>query len=238
MNGTSQQGSRVIWVSYSQPAAERISADLSALGHHVICEPATSIRQLIPQAPVMGDTPKVLIFLSQHAVSGYVEYLRKPSHDAAQMIAIGSATASALARYGIVARTPDDSSSEAILKTDVVKGLQTDDLAWVLSGEGGRDLVENELGKSCRLERFVLYRRERRWPSCAMETLPEVIWVGSVQGLQQVCEILNHFKIPLQTTVVVPSQRVANAASELGFDSILISLNNDADSIRSVLRKT
>ena len=71
-----------------------------------------------------------------------------------------------------------------------------------------------------------------------METLPEVIWVGSVQGLQQVCEILNHFKIPLQATVVVPSQRVANAASELGFDSILISLNNDADSIRSVLRKT
>ena len=207
------------WITYTEPSASRLAALLSTMGHEALCEPVTQIDKLpLPQA--MPDArPDLMIALSQHAVSAYLENYSKPTHAGTLALAIGPATAAVLnAHGGLRVRVSDPANSEGLLAMPDIVSLQPQQTVWLLTGEGGRDLVEQSLSGRCKLTRYNLYRRANRIPELAPQTPLKAIWVGSIHGLQQVDEGVEALKIDRQSTMLIASsERVARYAHDLGW---------------------
>lgn len=207
------------WITYTEPSASRLAALLAAMGHEALCEPVTQIDPLrLPEA--MPDVrPDLIIALSQHAVSAYLANYSKPAHAGALALAIGPATAAGLIEQGALrVRVSDPANSEGLLAMSDIVALQRQQTVWLLTGEGGRDLVERSLSGRCKLIRYNLYRRTSRLPEFAPQIVFKAIWVGSIHGLQQVDAGVEALKLDRQRTMLVASsERIANYAHGLGW---------------------
>lgn len=207
------------WITYTEPSASRLAALLATMGHEALCEPVTQIDKLrLPEA--MPDVrPDLIIALSQHAVSGYLANYSKPAHAGAVALAIGPATAAGLIEHGALrVRVSDPANSEGLLAMPDIVALQPQQSVWLLTGEGGLDLVERSLSDRCQLIRYNLYRRANRIPELPPQMSFKAIWVGSIHGLQQVDAGAEAMKIDRQSTMLVASsERIASYAHGLGW---------------------
>ena len=134
-------------------------------------------------------------------------------------LAIGPATAAGLIQHGSLSvRVADPANSEGLLAMPEIRALRPEQTVWLLTGEGGRDLVEQSLSGRCKLIRYNLYRREGRLPALAPQVSLKAIWVGSIHGLQQVDAGVEALKIDRQKTMLVASsERIAIYAHGLGW---------------------
>ena len=222
------------WITYSEPSASRLAAQLQRHGQSAICESVTLIERLTPSQPFPEDKPDLIIALSQHAVAGYLDHYFQPTHRGAVALAIGKTTAARLIEHGALqVHTPQVTNSEGLLAMSHVRALQPSQRVWLLTGEGGRDLVANTLAQRCRLQRFSLYRRQKKQLALPSGFLPKAIWVGSIHGLQQVDAALEPLKIPRQTTMLVAaSERVADYARERKWTKVLICEASDTEAVK------
>lgn len=207
------------WITYSEPSASRLAALLSTMGHQALCEPVTQIDRLLLAEAMPDARPDLIIALSQHAVSAYLESYYKPTHAGALVLAIGPATAAGLIEHGgLRVRVSDPANSEGLLAMSDIAALQRHQTVWLLTGEGGRDMVEQSLSGRCQLIRYNLYRRKARLPALASQISFKAIWVGSIHGLQQVEAGVAALKIDRQSTMLVASsERIAKYARGLGW---------------------
>lgn len=207
------------WITYSEPSASRLAALLATMGHKAVCEPVTRINTLMLPDAMPNERPDLIIALSQHAVSAYVANYSKPAHGGAVALAIGPATAAGLIEHGsLTVRVADPANSEGLLAMPDIGALRPEQTVWLLTGEGGRDLVEQSLSGRCKLIRYNLYRREGRLPVLAPQVSFKAIWVGSIHGLQQVDAGVEALKIDRQKTMLVASsERIAIYAHGLGW---------------------
>lgn len=207
------------WITYSEPSASRLAALLATMGHKAVCEPVTRINTLMLPDAMPNERPDLIIALSQHAVSAYVANYSKPAHGGAVALAIGPATAAGLIEHGsLTVRVADPANSEGLLAMPDIGALRPEQTVWLLTGEGGRDLVEQSLSGRCKLIRYNLYRREGRLPALAPQVSFKAIWVGSIHGLQQVDAGVEALKIDRQKTMLVASsERIAIYAHDLGW---------------------
>lgn len=212
------------WITYSEPSANRLAARLQRLGQSTICESVTQIEPLVPAVPFPEYKPDLIIALSQHAVAAYLDRYFQPSHRGVVVLAIGKTTAARLIEHGTLeVHMPQVVNSEGLLAMPQVRALRPSHRVWLLTSEGGRDLVANTLAERCQLQRFSLYRREKRPLALPSGFQPKAIWVGSIHGLQQVDAALEPLKIPRQTTMLVAaSERVADYARECKWTKVLI----------------
>jgi uroporphyrinogen-III synthase len=189
------------------------------MGHQALCEPVTQIDRLLLAEAMPDARPDLIIALSQHAVSAYLENYNKPTHAGALVLAIGPATAAGLIEHGgLRVRVSDPANSEGLLAMSDIAALQRHQTVWLLTGEGGRDMVEQSLSGRCQLIRYNLYRRKARLPALASQISFKAIWVGSIHGLQQVEAGVAALKIDRQSTMLVASSaRIANYARGLGW---------------------
>ena len=91
----------------------------------------------------------------------------------------------------------------------------------------------NTLADRCDLQRFSLYRREKKRVNLPAGFEPKAIWVGSIHGLQQVDEATEPLKIQRQRTMLVTaSERVADYARERDWTKVLICEASDAEAVK------
>jgi uroporphyrinogen-III synthase len=179
-----------------------------------------------------------MIALSQHAVSAYLSNYYRPSHRGAKVLAIGPATAQGFTdSRSFYVEMPDEANSEGLLALPTLQQLEKEQSVWLLTGEGGRDVVAQALSNRCILSRFNLYRREASMPEALSHKKVKSIWVGSIHGLQQVSAGAEGLGLRRNIPLVLPSQRVADHASSLGWYKLVICKGSEPEQIHQACER-
>lgn len=148
--------------------------------------------------------------------------------------AVGDGTARALAAFGVTAQTPGpDMTSEGLLALPGLRGCGGERVLLV-KGEGGRDALARELAaRGARVETLACYRRVA--PALTPEDFAAAlarwdigfIMISSGEGLANMLALLG----PEETSklqdvrLLLPSARVAEAATAAGFRQCLVAGN-------------
>lgn len=226
------------WISYSEPSASRIADTLRTLGEETVCHPVTRIDYLPLSEPMPEIRPDLMIALSQHAVSAYLSNYYRASHRGAKVLAIGPATARGLINsHRFHVEMPDEANSEGLLALPALQQLGKEQSVWLLTGEGGRDVVAQALSKRCILSRFNLYRREASMPKTLSLEQVKSIWIGSIHGLQQVSAGAEGLGLHRNIPLVLPSQRVADHASSLGWYNLVVCQGSEPEQIHQACER-
>jgi len=160
-----------------------------------------------------------------------------PAH--LRWFAVGKSTAACLASEGIAVRVPAVGfNSEALLELPELQQL-SDQRILILKGEGGRELLEQHLAeRGATVETLALYQRVAvSYSKSQLQTLfangkPDALIATSVDVLKAMDKLLtavlaDRFALPL----VVASERISDAARQLGYRRIITSPSAADDSI-------
>lgn len=195
---------------------------------------AASRKQLAP------DSHDWTIYTSANAVLHSVRQLPRPTRS--KIAAIGRATARALREQdlNVQALPPGTSESEGLLALDAFArpdGLRI----LIVKGAGGRRLLQEELARrGAEVETVEVYRRVRARPdeailhelvrACGRSRV--VVAATSAETLDALLEIVPEARVPrlLDTTLVVPGERVAAAARDRRWRGPLIVAASAEDS--------
>lgn len=223
-----------VWVTRTQPGADRQARSLRAAGYEALVSPALNIVEVpgsCPQGPFTD-----VVFLSEHAVRFGVPRLAAEAwFPGAGAYAVGETTAEHLAAAGVRARVPEHASSEGLLAlpefADAVGRT-----VLIVGGAGGRDLLENSLtARGARVEKLVVYRRE------AADAVPsdllsvDAIAVASGDGFAAMARLWFAAGGRGDVPVFVPSPRVAGLSSALGFSTVYTCAGAGADALVEAL---
>ncbi|MAD06396.1 MAG: hypothetical protein CMP86_03175 [Gammaproteobacteria bacterium] len=212
-----------VWITLSQPGAERLAQQMRDAAYAPLVEPATAI-QFLPWSPP-AQVPDRLIFLSQHAALGFLQGSKSLSV-AAQcefVAAIGERSAAVLRSSGVRVVVPDLEQSEGLLAMPELVPLddggllRTTDRVWQVGGKGGRDLIANTLADKCCWERCDVYERiDVNLDHVDVADIDALV-VGSIHGLEQAAAHWRACGGEQSVIVIAPSERVAVRSEQLGF---------------------
>ena len=184
----------------------------------------------------------LLIFVSANAVHHAFPLLPDELPLDAQIAAVGRATAQALRELGLEPSLlpAQGFNSEALLE---LPQLQHPEHVIIVRGEGGRELLKNELERrGAKVEYAEVYRRTvpRRKPDNLLrnwEQLVQAVVLTSVQMLDNLLQILGEQGTEKlrHTPIVVISERVARRAYELGCRKLWIAPEPDDQAILDTL---
>ncbi|HEY1078050.1 MAG TPA: uroporphyrinogen-III synthase [Fontimonas sp.] len=228
MSSASAKSLEGLTVAVTRPAAQAASLCLLLEQHgaQVVRLPLQSIEPVRPSVQLERELAaardaSVWIFTSVNAVrhARALTGARWPL-----TIAVGPATAAALSALGApMVVVPVQHSSEGILALPELQDVRGRSVVLV-SGEGGRDRIENGLrDRGALLQRLAVYRRVNLpyLPDQLQAMLAPVqaIVVTNGEALQQLVERMPAVGLPALRgcQLVVPSQRVVEQASHFGF---------------------
>ena len=171
----------------------------------------------------------IVIFVSANAVRWGLPELKVALDqvDGCQVIAVGQKTRDTLAIAGIEAQIPGRADSEGLLHMPALAAVERSDVL-IVKGEGGRDLLGKELtARGAHVIGWPCYRRV--WPDVSLSALGAfahhalVFQASSGEVLSRLSELLaGAGKSDLfQSTVIVPSERVAALAERSGWRSVV-----------------
>lgn len=239
-----ESNGKALRVMVTRPAhqAEAISRQLSMRGAHVIRFPTIAIRDL-SQNPAQLETARraadyqLLVFISANAVEYGMRALSKAGVDPGTLravAAIGPSTARQLHAHGIKARAcPAQASSEALLKLDVVRRMQSPARALIVRGQGGKEILAHGLRRQgVRVDYLEAYVREKpaAQPS-AWRDAPDLIMVTSQDSLQNLFAMTEEDKrmALLKTPVLLGSRSMLALHARLGFSAPAIVAQSPLD---------
>lgn len=194
-----------------------------------VCFPTLEIlgpadKAAVQQALSRLATVDLIIFTSTNAVQYAFPLL--PIHIPLDMpiAAIGAATAAALTEVGLPPTlTPDNPQTEGLL---ALPALQTvaDKHILIVRGQGGRETLKQTLeARGAQVTYVEAYRRQspQRNPNNLIQNwtkLVDVVTVTSQEILDNLYQMLGATGQPLlqQTPLIVPSERIAKQARQLG----------------------
>lgn len=227
--------------------AEELLAALHEEGASTLHIPLLDIRELDPEQDAQTiqrnrervldlDRYQKLIFISANAVQHGASLVEQywPQWPVQQMhLAIGAATAAALARRGLSAVAAVNSSmdSESLLASDTLQAVDGERIA-IFRGVGGRETLAATLReRGARVDYIECYKR------CAPEfnaeqTLSRIndfaanaLVVNSGETLENLSALLPAGHDLYQCPLVLPSERVAVLASKLGYAKTITAIN-------------
>lgn len=153
-----------VWLTRPAAQTEAWRAAFAAAGARVLVEPLLVIEPPDdePAAAAALDraaAADIVIATSANAVAGAAR-LRPDWAPRGTLLAVGAATADALARFvGRDVATPARSNSEGLLAMPALRATAGSRIA-LLAGHGGRAaLAETLIGRGARLDKLALYRR-------------------------------------------------------------------------------
>lgn len=245
----------VAGVLVTRPAGQEaaLCQAVAAAGFRVHSQPLLELQALPELTPPQRslllelDLYQHIIFISGNAVRfgmARVEDFWPQLPVGVNWYAIGEVTANLLQDYGVTALTPGaDMTSEALLALPQLQAVQ-DQRVLIIKGEGGRATLRKALaGRGAIVDELACYRRRR--PDLPRGQLAEkldqwgidVVLISSGEGLDNLQALLR----PQETTnfrginLIVPSQRVALKARELGFERVATADNaSDAAMLRAL----
>lgn len=203
----------LVWITRSQPGAQRLAEHLLPAGYPSLIAP---VLKIVPVALTTRLPPSIdiAVALSEHAV------LHAPAalwDRADQIIAVGAQTAQALAERGQGATHPALASSEGLLEGPL-RDVRNGQTVALVSGRGGRRLLADRLAQAgARVVRAEVYARQ------AVATVPSglaqvtAIVVSSGDGFEAAGRLWFEAVREPQVPVFAPSERVAAMAADIGF---------------------
>ena len=167
--------------------------------------------------------PGLVIALSGHAVGGFLECGLHQKFPSTKYIAVGESTGDLLRAAGLDVVVPGTATSEGILMLAEITRLQPGERVWLLAGEGGRDLLERQLLSQYGVSvvKLELYRRVTRSqpPPVDAQTIGGVV-LASQQAGEAFAPLWRDMGGGECVSIIVPSQRVADAAVRAGFTRV------------------
>ena len=202
-------------------------------------EPDNAARQL---AMSLADFDKV-VFVSKNAVAYGIPLLEQywPQWPRLQWFAVGRSTAESLDRFDIRAAYPPGETSEDLL--DMPEFTQVaGESVLIVRGQGGREKLSEILSdRGARVRYLEVYRRVRvdyrDFPGgLTGDEKVDVVVVTSAEGLHALADSLPPRELA-KLRYVVPSERVATIARELGGLQIQVAGHaDDASLLQACLR--
>jgi len=192
------------------------------------------------------DRYDALIVVSRNAAQMGLTWIEDywpqlPTH--LRWFAVGKSTAACLESNGISPIVPASGfNSEALLELPELQDLNNQRIL-ILKGEGGRELLEQRLAeRGASVDALPLYQRvAEKYSAEQLERLfaeapPDALIATSVDVLKAMDTLLdpaleNRFELPL----VVASERIADAACQLGYCHVITSSGAADGSIVSAL---
>jgi uroporphyrinogen-III synthase len=167
-------GIRILNTRPPQQAAE-LTANLTALGATVIELPLIEIAptQQWKKQNIDIHAFKYIIFTSPNAVTYFFDNTQtKQSVTTSTIIAIGAGTSRALLKYGLVSISPEEPSSEGLLRLSELQTI-TGISILLVKGVGGRTYLPQTLKlRGAKLKVLQVYRRKR--PETVASTLKDL----------------------------------------------------------------
>jgi uroporphyrinogen-III synthase len=205
-----------LWITRTQPGADRQAAELEAAGYQTLVAPVLRVEPTGAALPC-GKFARV-VFLSEHAVRLSENFSFCAN---AQVYAIGQHTGSVLEQAGFSARIPDDQRSEGLLQMPEFVSLSGQRVLLV-AGEGGRDLLADTLRqRGAEVSEYRCYRRVASDDVALNSAEVDVIVAASGDGLAALAACWSGFGGDLEIPLLVPSARVAGLAAGHGFTRVI-----------------
>ena len=214
-----------------QADSERLSEALQNEGFQTRVMPIITIEAIptAEQAPAPSLSDDALcIFISANAVRfGLPQLGSALARDSdLTVIAVGNKTRDTLAAEGIQAQVPVRADSEGLLAMPALSAPDSRDVV-IVKGEGGRELLASELtGRGARVTAWACYRR--CWPEVDVSGLIEIsagliFQASSGEMVSRLSELLaGGGQVDLfQSSIIVPSDRVARLATEIGWGQVI-----------------
>lgn len=214
-----------------QADSERLSEALQNEGFQTRVMPIITIEAIptAEQAPAPSVSDDALcIFISANAVRfGLPQMGSALARDSdLTVIAVGNKTRDTLAAEGIQAQVPVRADSEGLLAMPALSAPDSRDVV-IVKGEGGRELLASELtGRGARVTEWACYRR--CWPEVDVSGLIEIsagliFQASSGEMVSRLSELLagGGQADLFQSSIIVPSDRVARLATEIGWGQVI-----------------
>ena len=214
-----------------QADSQRLSEALQNEGFHSRVMPIMTIEAIptAEQAPAPSVSDDALcIFISANAVRfGLPQMGFALARDSdLTVIAVGNKTRDTLAAEGIQAQVPVRADSEGLLAMPALSAPDSRDVV-IVKGEGGRELLASELtGRGARVTEWACYRR--CWPEVDVSGLIEIsagliFQASSGEMVSRLSELLagGGQADLFQSSIIVPSDRVARLATEIGWGQVI-----------------
>ena len=214
-----------------QADSERLSEALQNEGFQTRVMPIITIEAIptAEQAPAPSLSDDALcIFISANAVRfGLPQLGSALARDSdLTVIAVGNKTRDTLAAEGIQAQVPVRADSEGLLAMPALSAPDSRDVV-IVKGEGGRELLASELtGRGARVTEWECYRR--CWPEVDVSGLIEIsagliFQASSGELVSRLSELLagGGQADLFQSSIIVPSDRVARLATEIGWGQVI-----------------
>lgn len=205
-----------VWLSRSEPGASRQGSALRSAGYEVRVAPVLEIEPII--VAEASQDADVVIFLSEHAVRCVRDLV---FYQRSRVYAIGARTAAVLASEGVQATAAEPATTEGLLALPEFAEI-TGCRVVLVTGEGGRELLYQALhSRGAQVDRHICYRR------VAVENLSlqaaeiDTIVAASGDGIRLVAKVWFAANGPADIPTLVPSQRVALVAEEVGFTHVV-----------------
>lgn len=220
-------------VTRSVEDVDRLAERLTSHGHLPIKLPLLAIEPLQSSVDIdnLPSTSAVIIYTSVNAVRhGFEAISQATPNEGLLTIAVGAKTRDALGEKGVRAESPAREDSDGILAF-LASLDQSPTNVVLVKGQGGRDLIETRLARlGIHLTIIECYRRiwpdvpEANFLSAVSIESPSIIHVASGETLTRLTDLCwAHGVDALDAhTLVVPSQRVADQARELGWQSRIV----------------
>ena len=146
--------------------------------------------------------------------------------------AIGEATSAALEKAGLnVQLTPGGNKSESLLQHPLLNAAAIKNKRIIIfKGEGGRDLLTNTLSsRGASVFNANVYKRNIPTNFTPLTNLTlqniDAVLVSSGEGLHNLLTMVVEKSTLMGLTTIVPGERCATIAKELGFKSIVVAAN-------------
>jgi uroporphyrinogen-III synthase len=203
----------------------------------LVIEPLQRLSATSQQALEQLDSFHHIIFVSANAVRVGMERIKQCwSELPAQLnsYCVGAASAQLLQSYGVSAAYPIEAmTSEGLL---ALPGLASSrgQRVLIVKGEGGREYLQQQLqAQGAEVATLSVYRREpRHYTGAQLQQLltqppPGAMLVNSGESLHNMVSLLASCGVmgEFDCVLVVPGERVAVMARELGFTDIQVAGN-------------
>lgn len=217
-----------VWITRTEPGASKLAATLKSAGLHPVVAPVLTVRALNNPCPT--QTIDIWVFVSVHAV---VNALSNGWTPQGQAVAVGPTTASVLTEVCSEVLVPKTHNSEGLFDL-IRRTFPASTSVCIVKGSDGRpDLAEwlKRIGFS--ITNWPVY--EQIPSDCAVEVkCVDYVIASSASALAPIYEQLKIQDATAedQATIVVPSDRIASRAHDMGFANVI---QSDGASSQSVL---
>ena len=202
-----------VWLTRTEPGASRDAVALSRHGFDVFKASVVGIEPL--RVPLPTGTFDLAVFVSEHAVRCAVAN----GWHGHPCIAIGNAAATALRDRDVEPSWPTEANIRGVVNA-IASALPMRTL--LVKGAGGTDMLQRWLRSRGReVVEWDVYRRLPLRPTLDGERI-DAILAASGDGLRAIGQLWFADGRDAGVPLLVPSARVADVASTLGFDNVAV----------------